>query len=162
VDLWVPCSNELAVARAAPDQRRSITGLRHGRILVCDDDADVRSVVAEVLRDSGYSVWEAETPTRALEVLGKEKAIDLFVVDYAMPEMNGLALIELARTSQYSLKVLLVSGHAEILKTGEIPGIPLLAKPFKTAGLIRRIAELLHPSEVGVERSDRSLMVVSS
>jgi nitrogen-specific signal transduction histidine kinase/ActR/RegA family two-component response regulator len=156
VDLWVPCSNELAVTRAAPDQRRSITGPRHGRILVCDDDADVRSVVAEVLRDSGYSVWEAETPTRALEVLGKEKAIDLFVVDYAMPEMNGLALIELARTSQYSLKVLLVSGHAEILKTGEIPGIPLLAKPFKTTDLIRRIAELLHPSEVGVERSDRS------
>jgi CheY-like chemotaxis protein len=152
----------LAVARAEPKQERLITGPPHGRILVCDDDADVRSVVVEQLRDSGYAVWEAKTPTCALKVLEREKAVDLFVVDYAMPEMNGLVLIRRARALQRSLRVLLMSRHAEILQAGEIPGIPLLAKPFKAADPRRKIAEMLHPFEVGAERSDRSLTVVPS
>ena len=129
-----------------------------------DDDADVRAVVAASLRDSGYVVWEAESPTLAFEILERERPIDLLVADYAMPEMNGLAVIDRAQTRQHGLRVLLMSGHAEILHAGGVSGIPLLAKPFKAAELKRRIAETLRApsSDDRVDCHDFRLLAVSS
>jgi DNA-binding NtrC family response regulator len=79
------------------------------------------------------------------------------VVDYAMPEMNGLAVINRAQACHDGLKALLISGHAEILRAGGVSGIPLLAKPFRVAELRRRIAETLFASasdpEIGSPRS---------
>jgi CheY-like chemotaxis protein len=95
------------------------------------------------LRDSGYTVWEANSPTLALQILERERPIDLLLVDYAMPEMNGRAVIDRAQTCQPELKALLITGYAEALRTGGISAIPFLAKPFKVAELSRRIAEIL-------------------
>jgi len=83
---------------------------------------------------------------RAFEILERERPIDLLVVDYAMPEMNGLAVIDRAMARHEGLKALLISGHAEILHAGAANGVPLLAKPFKVAELRRRIAETLFAS----------------
>ncbi len=161
VDLWLPRGNDTAVTHVEPEEQESfITEPSRGRILVCDDDADVRSVVGVFLRDSGYTVWEAENPTAALEVLDKEKPIDLFVVDYAMPEMNGLVVIEHARAGQHGLKVLLMSGHAEILQAGRVPGIPLLPKPFKVADLRKQVAKMLRPFDIDMEEPDSRLVAV--
>ena len=105
----------------------------------------VRAFVGTYLRDSGYMVWEANNPTLALQILERERPIDLLLVDYAMPEMNGRAVIDRARTCQPELKALLITGYAEALRTG-VSAIPLLAKPFKVAELSRRIAEILRGS----------------
>jgi len=85
-------------------------------------------------------------PTLALQILERERPIDLLLVDYAMPEMNGRAVIDRARTCRPELKALLITGYAEALRTGGISAIPLLAKPFKVAELSRRIAEILRGS----------------
>jgi CheY-like chemotaxis protein len=127
-------------------QSGSVSGSIQARILVCDDDGDVRALVGTYLRDSGYTVWEANNPTLALQILERERPIDLLVVDYAMPEMTGPAVIDRAQTYQPELKALLITGYAEALRTGGISAIPLLAKPFKVAELSRRIAEILHGS----------------
>jgi CheY-like chemotaxis protein len=110
---------------------------------VCDDDPDVLAFVGSALSDEGYTVWEAETPFRALEIIKTAQSIDLLLVDYAMPEMNGLALIDRARACQHGLGALLMSGHAEVLHAAEALKIPLLAKPFRVAELRRRISEIL-------------------
>ena len=81
-----------------------------------------------------------------LTLVSRERPIDLLVVDYAMPEMTGPAVIDRAQTYQPELKALLITGYAEALRTGGISAIPLLAKPFKVAELGRRIAEILHDS----------------
>jgi len=60
-----------------------------------------------------------------------------------MPQMNGLVVIDRAQARQHGVKVLLMSGHADILHAGGACGIPLLAKPFKVTELRRRIAEIL-------------------
>ncbi len=157
VDLSLPRANGKAINYADREPDPYATQPGHARILVCDDDEDVRALVGSSLRDSGYAVWEAENPARAFEILERERPIDLLVVDYAMPEMNGLAVINRAQACQDGLKALLISGHAEILHAGGVSGIPLLAKPFRVAELRRRIAETLFASspdpDIGSPRS---------
>ena len=164
VDLWLPRTEATVVGCVEPELEPSAMEPNGARILVCDDDADVRSVVGAFLRDSGYAVWEAENPTLAFEILERERPIDLLVADYAMPEMNGLAVIDRARAYQHGLRVLLMSGHAEILQAGVVSGIPLLRKPFKGADLRKQIAETLRGrrSDAGMEGPDTRLMAVSS
>ena len=143
VDLWLPRAEGGAIRCSEPEPENSITEPCQSRILVCDDDPDVREVVTAFLRDTGYTVWEAENPRLAFEILEKEWPVDLLIADYAMPEMNGLAVIDRARSRHQGLRALLMSGHADILHTNGVSGIPLLAKPFKVVDLKRRIAEAL-------------------
>jgi CheY-like chemotaxis protein len=103
----------------------------------------VLGFVGTVLRDDGCEVFETGTPIEALKAIETEPAFDLLLVDYAMPEMSGVTVIERARACQQELKVLLMSGHADVLRAGGKLTIPLLAKPFKLAELRRRIGEIL-------------------
>ena len=164
VDLWLPCAESASLEGEDPDPQISLTEPSHSRILVCDDDADVRAVVGTFLRDSGYVVWEAANPLLAFEILEREWPIDLFIADYAMPEMNGLAVIDRAQAHHPGLRVLLMSGHTDILHADGVSGIPLLAKPFKVAELKRRITEtLLAPwSDVRVGTPDAQLLAATS
>ena len=146
VTLWLPHAGGRSTETAPLEQSGSVSGPTQARILVCDDDGDVRAFVGTYLRDSGYMVWEANNPTLALQILERERPIDLLLVDYAMPEMNGPAVIDRAQTCQPGLKALLITGYAEAQRMGGISAIPLLAKPFKVADLSRRIAEILHGS----------------
>jgi signal transduction histidine kinase/ActR/RegA family two-component response regulator len=162
VDLWLPRAKEGAVEFADVEPGPSGTEAIEGRILVCDDDADVLAFVTSILRDSGFTVWETVNPHRALEILEREWPIDLLLVDYAMPQMNGFVLIEQARVCQPGLRVLLMSGHADILHSGGAGGIVLLVKPFNVARLRQRIADALAESPGGVcaGKSDSPLLAV--
>jgi CheY-like chemotaxis protein len=164
VDLWLPRAEVEAIECADLELEPSIAEPSQSRILVCDDDADVRALVGAFLQDSGYVVWEAANPTLAFEILEKEWPIDLLIADYLMPEMNGLAVIDRAQARHHGLRVLLMSGYAEFLPAGGISGIPLLAKPFKIAELKRRITETLQaPSfDVRVGSPKSRLLAVSS
>ena len=142
VDLWLPRAGGGA-AESTFSEGASVLRPGQARILVCDDDGDVRVLVGALLRDNGYTVWEANNPALALQILERERPIDLFLVDYAMPEMNGSDVIERAQSSQPGLKVLLITGYPEALRAGGVSGIALLAKPFKVAELKSRVAEIL-------------------
>ena len=163
VDLWLPRAEGDAVRCRDPEPERSNTEPSRSRILVCDDDPDVRAVVSTFLRDSGYTVWEAENPLLVFEILEREWPVDLLIADYAMPEMNGLAVIDRAQSNHHGLRALLMSGHADILHTNGVSGVPLLAKPFKVADLKRRIMEALQaPSpDVGIDKSPSRLLAAS-
>jgi signal transduction histidine kinase len=143
VELWLPqAEGELTVSDSAVP-RASALEQRRARILVCDDDGDVRSLVSTFLRDVGYTVWEANNPALALQILHRERPIDLLVIDYAMPEMNGSAVIDRARADQPGLKTLLITGYAEALRNNGVSGTSVLPKPFRIAELSTRIAEIL-------------------
>jgi CheY-like chemotaxis protein len=164
VDLWLPRAECGSIKSGDLEPETSILELNQSRILVCDDDTDVRAVVGAFLRDSGYIVWEAENPFLAFEILEREWPIDLLIADYAMPEMNGLAVIDRALTHHHGLRVLLMSGHADILHAGGVSGIPLLAKPFKVAELKRRITQTLQAplADICVSRPKSHLVAISS
>ena len=143
VDLWLPCAQFEISKRVALETGLSIFEPSRARILVCDDDSGVLTFVASALRDNGHMVWEAVTPFDALAVIEREQLIDLLIVDYAMPRMNGMTVIARARASRRGLKVILMSGHSDVLCSSGISGVPLLAKPFKVAELRQRISEVL-------------------
>jgi signal transduction histidine kinase/ActR/RegA family two-component response regulator len=149
VDLWLPRAECSALDHGnqgvvdAPD-----TELPDARILICDDDDDVRNLVVAALRESGCKVWEASRPSLALELIAVKGSIDLMVVDYAMPEMNGLTLIARATACQPGLKALLMTGYADGLHAAETSSTPVLRKPFKLSDLTTRVNEALkHKSQ---------------
>jgi CheY-like chemotaxis protein len=101
-------------------------------ILLAEDEALVRLVAAETLRDAGYEVREAGDGNAALEILEAGERIDLLITDVRMPGLNGYQLAELGTKLRPDLKVLLVTGYAqEPLPAAMIrAGTRVLYKPF--------------------------------
>jgi signal transduction histidine kinase/ActR/RegA family two-component response regulator len=144
VELWLPQAKNKPIGAAEPVPEEVCAIERWpARLLVCDDDLDVLAFVGTILRDAGYTISETDSPARALEAIDGQQTIDLLLVDYAMPGMNGLALIDHAQARRPDLKVLLMSGHTDVLQAGNACGIPLLRKPFKVADLRKRVGEIL-------------------
>ncbi len=78
-----------------------------GTILLVDDDSDVRDVIAAFLRDQHHEVIEADNGSAALATLQREQhRIDLLIVDFAMPRMNGIELARLAKELMPNLLIL--------------------------------------------------------
>ena len=99
------------------------------RVLVVDDDGPVRQALAEMLEGLGHPVVQAESGAGALEILGDDPAIDLVVMDFAMPEMNGAQAAAQARALRPGLPILFVTGYAEVeTLEGERS---ILQKPFR-------------------------------
>ncbi|MBV9656412.1 MAG: response regulator [Acetobacteraceae bacterium] len=97
-----------------------------GIILVVDDDAAVREIMAECLEEGGYSVLQADGGAAALRLLSESPDIMMMITDVRMPEMSGIELAE-AALKMRSLKIILVSAyfHAQPIKQR------FLRKPFR-------------------------------
>jgi CheY-like chemotaxis protein len=115
-------------------------------ILVVEDDEGVREVTVGMLSDLGYHTLVACTGREALEVLEREKAIDLLFTDVVMP--GGISGVELARTArrlQPRLKILVTSGYtrAEPDMAAARREFPFLPKPYRLHMLGRKLKEIL-------------------
>jgi CheY-like chemotaxis protein len=80
-------------------------------ILVVDDDADVREVLAETLIGFGYGVVVAASGEEALPVLADRQDIRMLITDVRMPGMSGFELAARARRVTAGLKVIITSGY---------------------------------------------------
>ncbi len=116
-------------------------------VLLVDDDALLRRVIAEMLDSLGYRVLPTENATEALSILRRGDAIDLLMTDMTMPGgMNGVELASIARALRSSLKVLYCSGdpgRAIVEQAHQDPAVALLAKPFRLGELARSVREVL-------------------
>jgi hypothetical protein len=142
---------DVVPAPAAP--RQAAAGARgDGLILLAEDDASVRRLVASELTRRGFTVMEAEDGRAALELLTREKAhVDILVTDVVMPRLNGAELAKEAARVQPGIKILFISGHPERAGRGLDPtGVTnLLMKPFTADTLAARIKELMtKPKEI--------------
>jgi PAS domain S-box-containing protein len=108
-----------------------------GRILVVDDDAGVREITVQMLRQGGYRVTEVDSGQAALDALARGEIYDLVVIDVAMPTLNGIETVKRARERWPGLNVLYVTGFAETggaeWHTGDDP---LIKKPFRLTDLV--------------------------
>jgi two-component system response regulator YesN len=115
-------------------------------ILIIEDDALVRRVLAQVLHDAGYQVYEAATGRQRLAQFHAQP-VDLVLTDLDMPEMTGLdVILELTRVL-LDVKVIAISGGAvEGLQVARLLGArQIFPKPLDLAALLHGIQyELQH------------------
>jgi CheY-like chemotaxis protein len=137
---------ELATATEA-----GMTEARHGHgetILVVEDGATVRRMVARMLESLGYEVRQAEDGRSALEILKLPGKIDLLFTDLVMPYgMSGRDLFDQGRAHRPDLKVLFTSGYSQGLADPH-PG-PLLSKPYRKDKLASTVRALLDGMPAG-------------
>ena len=133
--------------RAETDEAMTVDDPDHGvwrgreTVLVVDDDRDVRDLAVACLEEYGYRILEAGSGVECLELLGREASVDLLLIDYAMPEMNGAETVRLARRIRPGLEVLFITGYADLRALREHVGPnAILQKPFKLAQLAERVA----------------------
>ena len=117
------------------------------RLLVVEDDADIRDLIKDILSKAGYRVDVASNGSDALRSLSSAAIpFDMVISDIVMPGMNGAEFSEQARRAFPTIKVLLITGHAEAIinKYGIIEQkVPLLEKPFDRKTLLMKVrAEL--------------------
>ena len=118
-------------------------------ILVVEDEAALRDLVANGLKRCGYSVFQAPDGPTALEKFGRgdNGPIDLIVTDVIMPRMNGKEMVSRLKTAHPEAKILYISGYTDdaIVNHGVLaPGTPFLHKPFTLDQLIHKIQTLLN------------------
>ena len=117
---------------------------RGARVLVVDDQEDVREAAAAQLEALGYRVVQAANADIALGVLGNCDSVDLLMVDYAMPGTSGIDLASAARAKCPNLPVLIVTGYADTTSiNGRIPRAWLMKKPYRMVELAAAIEYLL-------------------
>ncbi len=115
-------------------------------VLVVEDHALVRRATVRALEGQGYRVLTAANAAEAIAALSRAEApVDLLLTDMIMPDMSGKQLAEKLSTLHPALKVLFVSGYADLSYAGDEGkrGVGFLAKPFTPATLGRKVRELL-------------------
>jgi diguanylate cyclase (GGDEF)-like protein len=116
------------------------------KILVIDDEVEVRKGLVESLRRDGYDVWEAGDGMAALEHLERQP-FDLVLTDIVMPQMDGLTLVRTAIQRGYPAAYIVMTAHnsvesaVEAMKSG---AADYLSKPFPLDLLRLVVARTLH------------------
>ena len=115
---------------------------RPRRILIVEDEPLVRAVLAENLRDAGFSVVEATNAGEALAYIGAASPVDLVFSDVRMPgPLDGIALARQLKTTHPLLPVILTSSEPG---SGNISDLgPFIQKPYRQAQAIALVVQTL-------------------
>lgn len=115
------------------------------RILLVDDDPYIRSLGGELLEKLGYGVDTAERGEDVLEKFQQGRSVDLVILDYHLPGMNGLEVCRRLKTLAPEVKTLIASGFfkaREIEELKDAGAVGFLHKPFRVKELQSQIEEI--------------------
>jgi CheY-like chemotaxis protein len=117
-------------------------------ILVIDDEAALRDILADVLEENGYNVLTAPDGPAGMEILLSDQSIELLITDVRLPKgMNGREVATAARIRRPGLKILFITGFAGDILMGASrleKGMELVTKPFdlvRLPGKVRRLID---------------------
>ncbi len=111
------------------------------RILVVDDDADVRDVLTRLLKRRGYIVEHACDGEEALDAV-REHEPDLILLDIYLPKMNGLAVLFHLLREDLDIRTIAMSGIPDdqiVQSSKELGAVDFMAKPFDFPALTAKI-----------------------
>ena len=136
--------DETATAEGPVEAPRAAVG---ETVLVIDDEATVRTLIAEVLGELGYAAIEAHDGPSGLAVLRSNARIDLLITDVGLPGgMNGRQVADAARAVRPGLKVLFITGYADKAAVGNghlESDMHLLTKPFAMDALALKVRGII-------------------
>jgi PAS domain S-box-containing protein len=137
MSIFLPPTDAAYPASPPPFRTETSPGPR-GRVLLVDDDADVRSIASAMLTHAGYEVDEASSCAAALDALERQVCeTQLVLADVVMPGINGVEFAAIVRRTWPGLPVLLMTGYSDLLPMGTEHEV--LRKPFQAAELEARI-----------------------
>ena len=110
------------------------------RLMIVDDDPQVRTVVAEFVQDIGYHVIQASNGDEALALLERNPDLHMMITDIRMPGMSGIELADVATQRRRDLKVILISGYFVAQQVRR----RFLRKPFRMRDLEAAIRDELN------------------
>ena len=131
-----------------------------GRVLVVDDEPQIRRVLRSTLAARGYEVHDVRTGEDALEYMRKTR-LDLVLLDVNMPGLGGLETCREIRASSEVAIIMLTVSDAEDDKVAALDAgaDDYVTKPFGTPELLARIRAALRRLPAGTERADESLQL---
>jgi PAS domain S-box-containing protein len=136
VIIWLPECHEPAEPAAEAVASTGTHG--DGTVLLVDDEEYIRAITADMLAELGFKVHTAESAAAALAALEGGLAPDVVMTDHLMPGMTGVELALAVRARWPGVKLLLVSGFADV--EGLDPTLPRLTKPFLQSELAAALA----------------------
>ena len=148
VTIYLP--RTLAAAAAPETEAPHQAGNQTARLLIVDDDDDVRLVATAMAEELGYAVEAASGGAEALAMLERGR-FDLMLTDIAMPGMTGVELARRARSAAPDMKIAFASGYADVEIFGvELASEVVLAKPYRMHEVAARLEALLgEPADEG-------------
>jgi len=142
IKIFLPADSSLEVDSASDRARTSAVAIS-ARILLAEDDADVRDYVSRALKRLGYDINSVNTGDAALRALKQDSDYDLLLTDIIMPgQTDGLALAKFVMQHYPETRVLCMSGYSEKIDS-KIDTHMLIRKPFSSNELAARVRERL-------------------
>ncbi len=132
------------------------------RILIVDDDQNLRIGMVSILEEEGFEVDEAENGREGIEKL-EQSIYDLIITDYKMNEMDGLHFLKQLKTDYPSTKVIMVTGYGtiesavEAMRLGAVNYIPKPIKPKKLIELVNEVLQIDKENELSPEQKEYRL-----
>jgi len=132
------------------------------RLMIVDDDAEMRALLAEYFRRLGFDVAEKESGAAALQTVATDR-FDCFILDVAMPEMSGIELLKKMRDRGIDTPTLFLTAHD--LLDDKVAGFEAgaddyLAKPFSPRELEYRIEALLRRRAGGKQNDNEDRLEI--
>lgn len=114
------------------------------RALIVDDSRAVRSIIARSLKQLGFEIFDAGNGLEALEQLKRIGTVDVALVDWNMPEMNGYEFVCAVRgdAAHEAMRIIMVTSESEITRVStalEAGANEYLMKPFTVDGLREKL-----------------------
>lgn len=154
VPVWITASNVNAAAKridALADGETDAAGegdvgrdLRRPRVLLVDDEEDVRLLVSHILADTGYQVDTVENGREALRRIAESRP-DLVLLDLMMPELDGWQVLSAMRETLDAPPVIVLSAYCDDRKAATLGARGWVRKPFDYRALLHACSDILEP-----------------
>jgi len=130
--------------------------MANARILIVDDEPDIRELVGEILADEGYEVFSAGDASQAREVRGQSQP-DLILLDVWMPDTDGISLLrEWRETDSLDCPVVMISGHGSVetaVEATRLGAFDFIEKPVSMAKLMVTVSNALEAGRLKRENA---------
>jgi signal transduction histidine kinase len=143
VKVYLPRAGQSAAAVEAHGVAHAGHRAAGAVVLLVDDDAAVREVTGGLLRDLGYEVIEAGSGGAALEVFDRSPQVDLVLLDFAMPGMNGAEVARELRARRPDVSILFATGFADTGALADADKAQLIQKPYIEEQVATKVAAKL-------------------
>ncbi|MBI1805050.1 MAG: response regulator [Ignavibacteriae bacterium] len=116
------------------------------RILIVDDEDDLRELLSHVLSTQGYEIQSASNGEEAIAAL-QRGSYDLALLDIQMPKMNGIQVLQFINKNAPSTKAIMLTGYSDLknaMEAREFGARDFISKPYKLDDILSTIQRVLH------------------